>query len=274
MKLDQLKKNIGWRVKIAPAAIHLDAMGRELPTRNEDWIIVQVMDDAVRIDEAVLAPLTTKLGTDAIASITSNPSRSSADGIKYGFLLLKVQMYIRLDKITFEPCPRPGERVSPPAIHIVDRGVDTQYPVKIGLQQRLEAAGYRTRSAHQSRVASLEHEDWEIVVEPDQHGVPTRYHVVTRPENAIYMKTREPDLEVLARSPYYLQQPGLICTTTDVAARALVFRFDGPQNALAFLFRAGLDPDPPLKCAMAPGRADTVVGTLTESGLRLLSSVR
>jgi hypothetical protein len=39
MKLDQLKKNQGWRVKVAPPAIHLDAIGRELPYRNEDWIL-------------------------------------------------------------------------------------------------------------------------------------------------------------------------------------------------------------------------------------------
>jgi len=114
VKADQLRKNQGWRVKIAPAAIHLDATGRELPTRNEDWIIVQVTGNEVRLDEASTMGLTTKLGIDAIASFTSDPSRSTPGGLQYGLLLLKVQMYIQAGRITFGPCIRPGERVPPP----------------------------------------------------------------------------------------------------------------------------------------------------------------
>jgi hypothetical protein len=90
MKLDQLKKNQGWRVTLAPPAIHVDSIGRELPPRNEDWIIVQVTDEAVRIDEDSMLSLTTKLGTDAVASFTSDPSRSTPGGIQYGLLLLKM----------------------------------------------------------------------------------------------------------------------------------------------------------------------------------------
>jgi len=57
VKVDQLKKNEAWRVQIAPAAIHLDAVGRELPTRNEDWIIAPVTDNEVRLDEAGFVPM-------------------------------------------------------------------------------------------------------------------------------------------------------------------------------------------------------------------------
>jgi hypothetical protein len=113
VKADQLKKNEGWRVQIAPAAIHLDAIGRELPTRNEDWIIRSVTDNEVRLDEAS-SGLTTKLGTDAIASFTSDPSRAASGGVHYGLLLLKVQMYVKGDNLKFVPCLRPGERVPPP----------------------------------------------------------------------------------------------------------------------------------------------------------------
>ena len=112
VKLDQLKRNRGWRVQIAPAAIHLDAMGRELPTRNEDWIIVHVTDNEVRLEEAS-SGWTTKLGTDAVASFTSDPSRAAPGGVHYGLLLLKVQMYVEGDNIRFVPCLRPGERVPP-----------------------------------------------------------------------------------------------------------------------------------------------------------------
>jgi hypothetical protein len=115
VKADQLKKNQGWRVKIAPAAIHLDPAGRELPTENEDWIIVQVTGDEVRLDEASAMGLTTRLGLDAIASFTTDRSRSTTPGgLQYGLLLLKVQMYIQSDRITYAPCMRPGERVPPP----------------------------------------------------------------------------------------------------------------------------------------------------------------
>jgi hypothetical protein len=114
VKADQLKKNQGWRVKIAPTAIHLDPAGRELPTKNEDWIIVQVTGDEVRLDEASVMGLTTRLGPDAIASFTTDRSRSTPGGVHYGLLLLKLQMYIQSDRITYTPCMRPGERVPPP----------------------------------------------------------------------------------------------------------------------------------------------------------------
>jgi hypothetical protein len=112
VKLDQIKKNQGWRVQIAPAAIHLDAMGRELPTRDEDWIIGRVMDKEVWLDQAS-SGLTTKLGLDAIASFTSDPSRAASGDVHYGLLLLKVQIYVKGDNISVVPCLRPGERVAP-----------------------------------------------------------------------------------------------------------------------------------------------------------------
>jgi hypothetical protein len=121
VKADQLKKNQGWRVTIAPAAVHLDPTGRELPTKNEDWIIVQVTDDEVRLDEASVQGLTTKLGTDAIASFTTDRSRSTPYGLQYGLLLLKVQMYIQSDRITYAPCMRPGDRVPPPSPQVKPR---------------------------------------------------------------------------------------------------------------------------------------------------------
>ena len=268
MKLDQLKKNEGWRVKITPPAIRLDAIGRELPSRNEDWMITRVMNDHVQISEATVMGLTTKLGTDAIASFTSDPSRSVAGSLQYGLLLLKVRMYIQGINITVVSCPQPGQRVPPPAVRIADQQVDLDYPAASGLQRRLEGDGYRTSWVAASRLASLELEGWEVVAEPDRYGMPTRYHVATRPENLVYVKTREPDLEALAT--YYRPQPGIVSITPDRVQRALVFKFDGPQSAFAFFFRMGREQDGPLRCAIAPGRVDTVIGTLTEAGKRAL----
>jgi hypothetical protein len=201
MKRDQLARDIGWVVKLAPSAIHLDRMGRELPSKDEDWVIVEVTNSEVRIDEAAPTGLTTKLGIDAVASFTSDPSRSDPGTTRYGLLLLKVQMYIKGEQITFVPCLRPGELVPPRPVRISELSVDTQYPVTTGLQRRLEAAGYRTSWAAVSRLASLQHEGWDVVVEPDQQGMPTSYHLVTRPENMVYIKTREPDLGGLAAFP-------------------------------------------------------------------------
>ena len=118
MKADQLKKNLGWRVKIAPAAIHVDAAGRELPNKNEDWIIAQVTDDEMRLKEATVMGLSTELGLDAIASFTTDRSRSTPGSPQHALLLLKVQMYIQSDRITFAPCSRPGERVPPPPLQV------------------------------------------------------------------------------------------------------------------------------------------------------------
>jgi hypothetical protein len=225
MNLELRKRNIGERVQLQPPAIHLDPAGRELPCRDEDWILAGVTDAEIRLDEAQQMGRTTNIGKDNVHHYSSNHSRSTPGGLKYGHLLLTVQMYIpQGGKITYRPCSRPGERVSPPPVSIVERQVDLQYPVASGIQQRLEDAGYRTRWAGASRLASLELEGWEVVVEPDKHGVLTRYYVVTRPENLVYVKTREPDvqalLKTLANNPYYRQQPGLISVAVDAVARA------------------------------------------------------
>lgn len=116
MKADQLRKNVGWQVRVSPVAIHLDAAGRELPPQNEDWIITAVTGDEVRLEDA--AALTAKLGLDAVASFTTDPSRSTPGGVQYGVLLLKVQMYVHSDRITIAPCTRPGEPVPPPVPYV------------------------------------------------------------------------------------------------------------------------------------------------------------
>lgn len=274
MNLTQLKRNIGHRVQLKPSAIHLDRLGRELPGRNEDWIIVSVTNTELRLDEATQMGYTTTIGPDAVHHYTSNPARSTGGGLQYGFLMLTLQMYIKAGVIEYDQCERPGVRVPPPTVRIEDLAVDMEHPKVIGLEQRLAAEGYRMCWARASRVATLEREGWEVVIEPDEHGMSTRYYVVTKPENAVYMKTREPDLQVLANSPYYRQQPGLVSLTVDLVARALVFTFDGPANAMAFWMRTGADPSRPLDCAMQRGRVDTVIGKLTETGAHILQRLR
>jgi hypothetical protein len=45
---DQLKRDVGFRVKIVPPA-YLDAVGDPLPINNEDWIIMAVTDEGADI---------------------------------------------------------------------------------------------------------------------------------------------------------------------------------------------------------------------------------
>ena len=109
MRREMLERNIGDRVQLEPAAIHLDALGRELPSRHEDWVIVDVTDDAARLDNAT--GLTTRIGLDSIHHYTSDPSRPATGGVEYGMLLLTVQMYIQNGNATYRPCPKPGGMV-------------------------------------------------------------------------------------------------------------------------------------------------------------------
>jgi hypothetical protein len=171
MNLDMLKGNVGWRMQLAPQAIHLDEFGRELQGKNEDWIIRSVTDDEVRLDEAVMLGLATTLGKDHIQSFATNPSRSVAGGLPYGYLKLHVQMYIPKNEcIWYQPCVRPGERLPPPPVQISELFVDFQYPIKSGIQQRLVESGYDVSWAAASRVPSLELDGWEVVVERDRQG--------------------------------------------------------------------------------------------------------
>lgn len=262
MNLDQLKKNVGYRVQLDPPAIHLDDMGRELPLKNEDWIVESVTDAELRISEATVMGLATKLGKDSVHHFTSDASRSIAGGIQYGFLTLTLQLYIQNGTITYRPC-RPGERVPPPPITHAQKWVDFKYPKDSGLQDRLEMAGYRVAWSRDSRLARLvELEGWEIVVEKDGQGMPTSFHLRDNPENQVFIKSREPDLKALAKNPFWRTQPGLMSCTVDTSINALVFRFTDPVSAATFLMRMERGKSS-VRCVPAPGRVDTVLGYLT-----------
>jgi hypothetical protein len=79
VNLVQLKKNVGWRVQLQPPAMHLDARGRELPCRDEDWIIRTVTATEVRLDEATELGLTTAFGADIVHRFDTNRSRSACN---------------------------------------------------------------------------------------------------------------------------------------------------------------------------------------------------
>ena len=111
MKLDQLKKNVGYHVNLHPVAICLDNHGNELEHCDYDWVIQEVTDRGVRIGNIHTAH-TTLLGRDHIHHFTTNPARRAAPGINYGFLTLTVQLFLQGSKVLVRPTARPGERTT------------------------------------------------------------------------------------------------------------------------------------------------------------------
>lgn len=254
MNLDMLKRSKGHRVQLEPPAIHLDATGRELPSRNQDWLIAGVTDDEVRLD---WNGYTTTIGKDAVVSYNSNPSRSTPGGLKFGMLLLKVQMYVQGNNISYRPCPRPGERAPPLPVQLARMTVDYDYPKRSGIQERLEADGWRTSWCRESRVPTLELEGWEIVVEQDRHGMPTSFYT-ERPDRQVYVKTRQRNLHELAHNPYFQHQPGLLEYFINEGQRTIAFRFDSPVRAMNFVARINRGSSG-LTCTIAPGSIDTAI---------------
>lgn len=259
MKLDMLKRNnIGHRMQLEPAAIHLDRMGRELPDRNEDWIITSVTDEEISLSEAREMGLTTVLGKDAVHRYDSNCSRSTPGGIQYGFLLLTQQMFIREGKISYRPCAQPGQRVPPLPVQIGRTAIDDEYLKLSGLQALQEAEGWRTSWCGESRLRTLERQGWELVMEADSNGMPTIFYRPGGREDLVYVRTRERDLNALANNPYFRQSIGMKGCSVDSVARTIAFRFDGPVSAMAFMMRINRGPSG-LRCVVAPGRVDTAL---------------
>ena len=257
MNLAQLKKNVGYRVQLAPPAIHLDALGRELPCRDEDWVIVGVTDEEIRLDEADQMGLTTRIGRDGVHHFASNPSRSSAS-MPYGFLVLNVQMYIQAAHIRYRPT-RPGERLAPPAVVIERIAVDFSFPNQSGIQKRLEGEGWQTGWIPESRLPSLELDGGELVIEKSARGSLTSFYIRDPREPQVYVRKRYSELQQLANNSFFRGQAGLIECSVDPGSQAIVLRFDGPVTASAFLHRMS-GADSGLRCAMMPGRLDTVLG--------------
>ena len=54
--------------------------GWELPVRNEDWIIQQVTESDLRLDESVVIGLTTQMAKDAVYEFAHNAQRSVFGG--------------------------------------------------------------------------------------------------------------------------------------------------------------------------------------------------
>ena len=177
MNLEQLRTNVGWHMRIAPQAIHLDEYGRELPGKNEDWIVRGVSATEIELEEVGFLPRIVRLGRDHIQSFVTDPQRAAGAGVSYGMLKLHVQMYISPVSVWFVPCVRPGERVPPPPIQMLELSVDFNYPRDIGVEAKLTKEGFQVGWARASHLPRKKAEGWEVVIERDEHGRPTSWHV-------------------------------------------------------------------------------------------------
>lgn len=111
MNWEKLRRNIGYKVRLVPAACHLDAAGDLLPPRDEEWTIIASGTDFLEIDSGDGS--TYRLGKDHFHHFTTDTHRSQ-DGQSYGFLTLHIQMFIRGIAISVVPNARPGASVDPP----------------------------------------------------------------------------------------------------------------------------------------------------------------
>jgi hypothetical protein len=189
MQWEQMKKNVGCRVQLVPAACRLDEAGNELPSIDDDWIIQDVSSAGVRISN-LRTQHTTTLGADHIHHFTSNPDRTQG-GVRYGFLTLNIQVFLQGNNLRIRPNHRPGEPVRLEVQRVVEKWVDIAYPSMKGLQGKLEKEGYRVgwcRDADLARKIDLE--GWEVVVEPDANSVPTSFHMQDLPTNQTLVKKR------------------------------------------------------------------------------------
>lgn len=112
MNWAQFKKNVGMWVQLEPIACRLDETGQELPQVSHDWIVQSFSPE----DEVTLRNIATghvaQLGKDHFYDFRSNPSKSQG-GVKHGFLVLKMQVFMQGSNLWYRPNAKPGERVSP-----------------------------------------------------------------------------------------------------------------------------------------------------------------
>ena len=189
MNLGRFKKNVGWWMEIVPPACHLDDHGNSLPEKNEDWRIEEITDDLVCLSAP--SGLQVKLGTDHIYNFVSNPQRKSEPDLKFGFLTLHVQVFVQGDRVFVKPNARPGERVPVKPTIVEDKIVTFGYPTESGIQQRLEAAGFRLQWSLESELAGrVDLHGWEIVVEPDATGRLFRFRCKDPHDDQILIKKR------------------------------------------------------------------------------------
>lgn len=104
MKKDQIKKNIGYLVRLRPMARSYEGgigIGKELEPADHDWRIKNTNEKGIEVENLYTGHCTI-LGYDHIREFLTDPSRGF-DGTKHGFLHLKVQIRMSGIHLQVEP---------------------------------------------------------------------------------------------------------------------------------------------------------------------------
>lgn len=99
------------RVELEPAACYVGRDGRDFERVQDDWVVEGFPAPDVVTIRNVATSQVAKLGKDHIYDFRSNPNRST-EGLRCGFLVLKVQIFVEGDSIRFRPNRAPGESVA------------------------------------------------------------------------------------------------------------------------------------------------------------------
>ena len=148
MKKDQLKKIVGFRVRLVPIANRLNDHGLPLTKIDDHWIVRDVTDEGIDLH----LPRTGHcriLGFDNVHQF--NTDRIDG-GVTYGILVLNVQLTISRNDVSLAPT-RPGEPVVPTI---------PPDPIRVALLHQLYAdptahipAGAMSQFAHKDVIAEI-----------------------------------------------------------------------------------------------------------------------
>ena len=112
----KLAKCIHHRVRLRPPARRFRGV-TELRIMDDDWLLQEVEDKEVRIRN-IRTDHVAVLGFDQIRDYVADPKREF-DGLRHGFLELRVQVFLRGAELVIEPRPSsarsPVPRKSAPA---------------------------------------------------------------------------------------------------------------------------------------------------------------
>jgi hypothetical protein len=107
MKYDEFKKNLHKRVHLVPIPKLADELGREIGLADDEWSVDSVADSFAVVHNR-RNDYCPKISYDQMYSYMADPIRSSSD-LEYGYLILKIQIYMGPKKIWVVPNLRPGE---------------------------------------------------------------------------------------------------------------------------------------------------------------------
>ena len=112
MTPSKLTKCFHHRVRLRPPARRFRGL-TELRIMDDDWLVQEVEDKlGVRIRNTRTDQIAV-LAFNQIRDYTPDPKREF-DGLRHGFLELKVQVFLRGPDVVIEPQPRAVKRAIPP----------------------------------------------------------------------------------------------------------------------------------------------------------------